>query len=160
VRNYMAVSGKQTRFYQAGSSEMFGGAAPPQNEKTPFRPRSPYGVSKAAAYWYTVNYREAYGMYIANGILFNHESPRRGETFVTRKITRALGRIRMSLQKKLYLGNLEARRDWGYAGDYVETKLLKIQFNLGWLERGPAPGYPTRGSGVTGKSGQPGSHRS
>ncbi len=127
VRDYMTVSGKQVRFYQAGSSEMFGSAPPPQSENTRFHPRSPYAVSKVAAYWYTVNYREAYGMFIANGILFNHESPRRGETFVTRKITRALGRIKFGLQKKLYLGNIEAKRDWGYAGDYVETMWLMLQ---------------------------------
>jgi GDPmannose 4,6-dehydratase len=115
------------RFYQAGSSEMFGAAPPPQNEKTPFYPRSPYAASKVAAYWYAVNYREAYGLFIVNGILFNHESERRGETFVTRKITRAAGRIKMGLQKKLYLGNLEAKRDWGYAPDYVEAMWLMLQ---------------------------------
>jgi GDPmannose 4,6-dehydratase len=115
------------RMYQAGSSEMFGAAQPPQNESTPFYPRSPYAVSKVAAHWYAVNYREAYGLYIANGILFNHESPRRGETFVTRKITRALARIKLGLQHKLYLGNLDARRDWGYAGDYVEAMWLMLQ---------------------------------
>jgi GDPmannose 4,6-dehydratase len=106
---------------------MFGAVAPPQNEKTPFHPRSPYAVSKVAAHWYCVNYREAYGLFICNGILFNHESPRRGETFVTRKITRALGRIKLGLQSKLYLGNLEAKRDWGYAGDYVEAMWLMLQ---------------------------------
>jgi GDPmannose 4,6-dehydratase len=116
VRN----SGITCRFYQAGSSEMFGSAPPPQNEDTPFHPRSPYGVAKVYAHWMTVNYREAYGMFSANGILFNHESPRRGETFVTRKITRALARIQAGKQKKLYLGNLDARRDWGYAPEYVE----------------------------------------
>ena len=110
---------KRPRFYQAGSSEMFGAAHPPQSEATPFYPRSPYAVSKVAAHWYAVNYREAYGLFICNGILFNHESERRGETFVTRKITRALGRIKLGLQKKLFLGNLDAKRDWGYAGDYV-----------------------------------------
>src|SRR5579875_1322378 len=127
LRDHIAHSGRPVRFYQAGSSEMFGGARPPQNEKTPFEPRSPYAVSKVAAHWYAVNYREAYGLFICNGILFNHESPRRGETFVTRKITRALARIKLGLQKKLYLGNLEARRDWGYAGDYVEAMWLMLQ---------------------------------
>jgi GDPmannose 4,6-dehydratase len=106
---------------------MFGAAPPPQNENTPFYPRSPYAVSKVAAHWYAVNYREAYGLFISNGILFNHESPRRGETFVTRKITRAATRIREGLQDKLYLGNLDARRDWGYAGDYVEAMWLMLQ---------------------------------
>ena len=113
LRDYIAVSGKQVRVYQAGSSEMYGSAPAPQNEKTPFVPRSPYAASKLAAYWYSVNYREAYGMFVANGILFNHESPLRGETFVTRKITRGLCRIKLGLQKKLYLGNLNAQRDWG-----------------------------------------------
>jgi len=113
--------------YQAGSSEMFGAAAPPQNEATAFYPRSPYAVSKIAGYWYCVNYREAYSLFIANGLLFNHESPRRGETFVTRKITRAVGRISVGLQDKLYLGNLEARRDWGFAGDYVEAMWRMLQ---------------------------------
>ncbi len=106
---------------------MFGAAAPPQNEATPFYPRSPYAVSKVAAHWYAVNYREAYGLFISNGILFNHESPRRGETFVTRKITRALARIRLGLQDKLFLGNLESRRDWGYAADYVRAMWLMLQ---------------------------------
>lgn len=127
VRDYEHTSGRRVKFYQAGSSEMFGAAPPPQNEKTPFYPRSPYAVAKVAAYWYCVNYREAYGMFICNGILFNHESPRRGETFVTRKITRALGRIKMGLQKYLYLGNLAAKRDWGFAGDYVEAMWLMLQ---------------------------------
>ncbi|MGD1072306.1 MAG: GDP-mannose 4,6-dehydratase [Bryobacteraceae bacterium] len=127
VRDYMSVGGEQVRIYQAGSSEMYGAAAPPQSERTPFYPRSPYAVGKVAGHWYAVNYREAYAMFISNGILFNHESERRGETFVTRKITRALGRIRMGLQKKLFLGNLEARRDWGYAGDYVEAMWLMLQ---------------------------------
>ena len=126
VRDYSG-RGKPVRMYQAGSSEMFGAAPPPQNEGTPFYPRSPYAASKCAAHWYAVNYREAYGLFVANGILFNHESPRRGETFVTRKITRALARIKLGLQKKLYLGNLEARRDWGYAGDYVEAMWLMLQ---------------------------------
>jgi GDPmannose 4,6-dehydratase len=126
IRDY-TQSGRTVRVYQAGSSEMFGAAPPPQSEKTPFYPRSPYAVSKLAAHWFAVNYREAYGLYITNGILFNHESPRRGETFVTRKITRALARIKLGLQDKLYLGNLEARRDWGYAGDYVESMWMMLQ---------------------------------
>jgi GDPmannose 4,6-dehydratase len=120
-------AGVNTRFYQASSSEMFGAAPPPQNEQTPFHPRSPYGVAKVAAYWATVNYREAYDMFAVNGILFNHESPRRGETFVTRKITRAVARIAAGLQDKLYLGNLDAQRDWGYAPDYVEAMWLMLQ---------------------------------
>lgn len=115
------------RLYQASTSELFGSAAPPQNETTAFHPRSPYGVSKAFAYWMTVNYREAYGMFATNGILFNHESPRRGETFVTRKITQAVARICAGKQKQLYLGNLEARRDWGYAPDYVEAMWMMLQ---------------------------------
>ena len=127
LRDYIAVSGKQVRVYQAGSSEMYGSAPAPQNEKTPFVPRSPYAASKLAAYWYSVNYREAYGMFVANGILFNHESPLRGETFVTRKITRGLCRIKLGLQKKLYLGNLNAQRDWGFAGDFVEAMWLMLQ---------------------------------
>jgi len=127
LRDYMQVSGRDVRFYQAGSSEMFGAAPPPQSEATPFHPRSPYAVAKVAAFWYGVNYREAYGMFIANGILFNHESPLRGETFVTRKITRAAGRIKLGLQKKLYLGNLDAKRDWGFAGDYVEAMWRMLQ---------------------------------
>jgi GDPmannose 4,6-dehydratase len=106
---------------------MFGAAPPPQNEGTPFYPRSPYGVSKVAAHWYCVNYREAYGLFICSGILFNHESPRRGETFVTRKITRAAGRIKCGLQERLYLGNLDARRDWGFAGDYVDAMWRMLQ---------------------------------
>src|SRR2546428_1657005 len=117
----------KTRFYQASSSEMFGSSPPPQNEQTPFHPRSPYACAKAFAYWATVNYREAYGFHASNGVLFNHESPRRGETFVTRKVTRAVGRIKMGLQKKIYLGNLDAKRDWGYAGDYVEAMWLMLQ---------------------------------
>jgi GDPmannose 4,6-dehydratase len=120
-------SGISTRFYQASSSEMFGSAPGPQNETTPFHPRSPYGVSKLFAYWMTVNYREAYGLYAANGILMNHESPRRGETFVSRKITRAVARIKAGLQDKLYLGNLDAKRDWGYAPEYVDAMWLMLQ---------------------------------
>jgi GDPmannose 4,6-dehydratase len=127
VRDFCAASGVKTKIYQAGSSEMYGATPPPQNESTPFYPRSPYAVSKVAAHWFAVNFREAYGMFITNGILFNHESPRRGETFVTRKITRALGRIKMGLQNKLFLGNLDAERDWGYAGDYVEAMWLMLQ---------------------------------
>jgi GDPmannose 4,6-dehydratase len=116
------------RFYQASSSEMFGQVAEiPQNERTPFHPRSPYGCAKVYAYWQTVNYREAYGLFACNGILFNHESPRRGETFVTRKITRAATRIQLGLQDKLYLGNLDARRDWGFAGDYVDAMWRMLQ---------------------------------
>lgn len=120
-------SGIKAKFYQASSSEMFGDAPPPQNEKTPFRPRSPYAVAKVYSYWMTKNYREGFGMFAANGILFNHESPRRGETFVTKKITRALARIRLGLQKKLYLGNLDAKRDWGYAPDFVRAMWLILQ---------------------------------
>ncbi len=119
---------KRPRFYQASSSEMFGKAAEiPQTEKTPFYPRSPYGCAKVFSFWQTVNYREAYGLFACNGILFNHESPRRGETFVTRKITRAATRIKLDLQDKLYLGNLDAKRDWGFAGDYVEAMWLMLQ---------------------------------
>lgn len=127
LRDYVNATSKHVPFYQAGSSEMFGAAPPPQNERTPFQPRSPYAAAKAAAHWLAVNYREAYGLFVTNGILFNHESPRRGETFVTRKITRALGRIKYGLQDKLYLGNLDARRDWGYAGDYVEAMWRMLQ---------------------------------
>jgi GDPmannose 4,6-dehydratase len=127
LRDHIHSSGRNVRFYQAGSSEMFGAAPPPQNENTPFYPRSPYAVSKVAAHWYALNYREAYSLFVSNGILFNHESPRRGETFVTRKITRAVGRIVAGLQKKLYLGNLDARRDWGYAKDYVEAMWAMLQ---------------------------------
>jgi len=119
---------KPARFYQASSSEMFGKVVEvPQNEKTPFYPRSPYACAKVYSYWQTVNYREAYNLFACNGILFNHESPRRGETFVTRKITRAAARIKLGLQEKLYLGNLDAKRDWGYAGDYVEAMWLILQ---------------------------------
>lgn len=116
-----------TRFYQASSSEMYGSAPAPQDENTLFHPRSPYGVAKLYSYWATVNYREGYGMHASNGILFNHESPRRGETFVTRKITRALARIRAGLQTELVLGNLESKRDWGYAKEYVEAMWLMLQ---------------------------------
>jgi GDPmannose 4,6-dehydratase len=126
-REYVLESGRQSRFYQAGSSEMFGASPPPQNESTAFYPRSPYAVSKVAAHWFAINCREAYNLFIVNGILFNHESHRRGETFVTRKITRALGRIKLKLQDKLYLGNLDSRRDWGFAGDYVEAMWLMLQ---------------------------------
>jgi GDPmannose 4,6-dehydratase len=127
VRDVQERRGRAIRVYNAGSSEMFGAAPPPQSEATRFHPRSPYGVSKVAAHWFAVNYREAYGLFVANGILFNHESPRRGETFVSRKITRAVGRIAQGLQKKLYLGNLDARRDWGFAGDYVEAMWRMLQ---------------------------------
>ena len=122
------TSNKRAKFYQASSSEMFGKAVEtPQTENTPFYPRSPYGCAKVYSYWQTVNYREAYGLFACNGILFNHESPRRGETFVTRKITRAATRIKLGLQDTLYLGNLDAKRDWGFAGDYVETMWLMLQ---------------------------------
>ena len=121
------ASGVSTRFYQASSSEMFGSTPPPQNEDTPFHPRSPYGCAKVYSYWATVNYREAYGLHATNGILFNHESPRRGETFVTRKITRAVARIAAGLQDALYLGNLDAVRDWGYAKEYVEAQWRMLQ---------------------------------
>jgi len=121
-------SSKPAKFYQASSSEMYGKAVEtPQTEKTPFYPRSPYGCAKVYSFWQTVNYREAYGLFACNGILFNHESPRRGETFVTRKITRAATRIKLGLQDKLYLGNLDAKRDWGFAGDYVEIMWLMLQ---------------------------------
>ncbi|MBM3744084.1 MAG: GDP-mannose 4,6-dehydratase [Actinobacteria bacterium] len=120
-------SGLETRFYQASTSELFGSTPPPQNEASPFRPRSPYAASKLMAYWSTVNYREAFGVHATNGVLFNHESPRRGETFVTRKITRAVAAIKKGRQEKLYLGNLEAVRDWGYAKEYVESMWLMLQ---------------------------------
>jgi GDPmannose 4,6-dehydratase len=118
---------KKTKFYQASTSELFGSSPPPQNENTAFKPRSPYAAAKLYAYWIVRNYREAYGIFACNGILFNHESPRRGETFVTRKITRGLARIKSGLEKKLYLGNLDARRDWGHAKDYVEAMWLMLQ---------------------------------
>ena len=125
-------TGIRTRFYQASSSEMFGMAQDvPQTERTPFYPRSPYGCAKVFSYWVAVNYRESYGLHISNGILFNHESPRRGETFVTRKITRAVAQIKAGLQDKLYLGNLEAKRDWGYAKEYVEAMWLMLQQDRG-----------------------------
>jgi GDPmannose 4,6-dehydratase len=120
-------SGIKTRFYQASSSEMFGSAPPPQNEETPFQPQSPYGAAKVYSYWMVENYREGYGLFAVNGILFNHESPRRGETFVTRKVTKAIARIKYCLQDKVYLGNLEAKRDWGFAGDFVEAMWLMLQ---------------------------------
>jgi GDPmannose 4,6-dehydratase len=121
------AAGVPCRFYQASSSEMYGSTPPPQSEDTPFHPRSPYGVAKVYAYWITVNYRESYGLFAANGILFNHESERRGETFVTRKITRAVARIKAGLQERLYLGNLDAIRDWGYAPEYVEGMWRMLQ---------------------------------
>jgi GDPmannose 4,6-dehydratase len=127
VRDHCATTGRQVRVYQAGSSEMFGAAPAPQRESTPFHPRSPYAVAKVAAHWFGVNYRESYGLFVANGILFNHESPRRGETFVTRKITRAVGRIAHGLQRTLFLGNLDAQRDWGFAGDYVDAMWRMLQ---------------------------------
>ena len=128
IRAYQDWAGKQVRFYQASSSEMFGQVHEvPQRETTPFHPRSPYGCAKVVAHWLTVNYRESYGMHGSCGILFNHESPRRGETFVTRKITRAVGRIKLGLQDKLFMGNMSAQRDWGFAGDYVEAMWRMLQ---------------------------------
>jgi GDPmannose 4,6-dehydratase len=127
LRDHIRQRGQSVRYYQAGSSEMFGASPPPQSERTPFYPRSPYAVSKVAAHWFAVNYREAYGLFVCNGILFNHESPQRGETFVTRKVTRAVGRIKEGLQDKLFLGNMDARRDWGFAGDYVKAMWLMLQ---------------------------------
>ncbi len=127
IRDHIRFTSREVRVYQASSSEMFGSAPPPQSETTAFHPRSPYAVAKTAAHYFAVNYREAYGMFVSNGILFNHESPRRGETFVSRKITRAVGRIKMGLQDKLFMGNTGARRDWGYAGDYVEAMWLMLQ---------------------------------
>jgi GDPmannose 4,6-dehydratase len=128
IRDVQDANGTGIRFYQASSSEMYGQVVEtPQRETTPFHPRSPYGVAKVYGHWITVNYRESYGLHASCGILFNHESPRRGETFVTRKITRAATRIKLGLQQKLYLGNLDARRDWGFAGDYVEAMWLMLQ---------------------------------
>ncbi len=127
IKDFEKSHDKKIKFYQASSSEMFGSTPPPQNEKTSFHPRSPYGCAKAFAYHTTVNYREAYNMFAVNGILFNHESPRRGETFVTRKITRGIARILAGLDKKLYLGNLNARRDWGYAKEYMEAAWMMLQ---------------------------------
>jgi GDPmannose 4,6-dehydratase len=128
IRDVQDANGTAIRFYQASSSEMYGQVVEtPQRETTPFHPRSPYGVAKVYGHWITVNYRESYGLHASCGILFNHESPRRGETFVTRKITRAATRIKLGLQQKLYLGNLDARRDWGFAGDYVEAMWLMLQ---------------------------------
>ena len=128
IRDYQQRTGIEVRFYQAGSSEMFGLVqAVPQTETTPFYPRSPYACAKVYAHWQTVNYRESYGLFACNGILFNHESPRRGETFVTRKITRAVARIVAGMQKKIYMGNLDAQRDWGYAKDYVRAMWLMLQ---------------------------------
>jgi GDPmannose 4,6-dehydratase len=120
-------TGVKTKFYQASSSEMYGNAAPPLNEQTPFQPRSPYAAAKVYAHWMTVNYREGYGLFACNGILFNHESPRRGATFVSHKITRAAARIKLGRQEKLFLGNLDAKRDWGYAPDYVEAMWMMLQ---------------------------------
>jgi len=127
VRDYNNATGSRVRVYQASSSEMFGSAPPPQSEATPFHPRSPYAVAKVAGFWQIVNYRESYGMHASNGILFNHESERRGENFVTRKITRAAGRIKLGLQKELFLGNINAKRDWGHARDYVEAMWRMLQ---------------------------------
>ncbi len=128
IRDYQERTGEQVRYYQASSSEQFGKVVEsPQKETTPFYPRSPYACAKVMAHWMTVNYRESYGMHASCGILFNHESPRRGETFVTRKITRAAGRIKLGLQDKLYMGNLDSKRDWGYAGDYVKMMWMMLQ---------------------------------
>ncbi len=128
VRDFQQESGQQVRYYQASSSEQFGKVLEvPQKETTPFYPRSPYACAKVMAHWCTVNYRESYGMHASCGILFNHESPRRGETFVTRKITRAVGRIKLGLQDRLFLGNLDAKRDWGFAGDYVKAMWMMLQ---------------------------------
>jgi GDPmannose 4,6-dehydratase len=123
----LRASGVNSKFYQASSSELYGSTPPPQNELTPFHPRSPYGAAKIFSYWATVNYREAYGMHTSNGILFNHESPRRGATFVTRKITRAVARIAAGIEKEVYLGNLDSVRDWGYAKEFVEAMWLMLQ---------------------------------
>lgn len=128
IRYFEQQSGKKVRFYQASSSEMFGKVVEtPQSETTPFHPRSPYACAKVFSYWLTINYRESYGMFACNGILFNHESPRRGEAFVTRKITKAVARIKLGMQDKLFLGNIDAKRDWGFAGDYVEAMWLILQ---------------------------------
>jgi len=127
IRSYMKHSAKKIRYYQAGSSEMFGSAKPRQHEGTRFEPRSPYACAKVFAHYQVINHRESYGLFACNGILFNHESPRRGETFVTRKITRAATRIKVGLQEKLFLGNLDARRDWGFAGDYVDAMWRMLQ---------------------------------
>ncbi|MEK7649223.1 MAG: GDP-mannose 4,6-dehydratase [Patescibacteria group bacterium] len=127
IKDYQEETGKKIKFYQASSSELFGATPPPQNEQTPFYPRSPYANAKLFAFWTTVNYREAYQIYAVNGILFNHESERRGETFVTRKITRGIARILAGLDKKIYLGNLDARRDWGHARDYMEAAWMMLQ---------------------------------
>lgn len=127
IKDYQQETGKCVKFYQASSSEMFGSAPPPQNENTPFHPRSPYACAKAFGYHITVNYREAYGLFATNGILFNHESPRRGETFVTKKITRGVARIVAGIDKKIHLGNLDAQRDWGYAKEYMEAAWLMMQ---------------------------------
>jgi GDPmannose 4,6-dehydratase len=127
IKDYQEHTGKKVKFYQASSSEMFGAAPPPQNEETKFHPRSPYGIAKVFAFDTVRNYREAYGLFAVNGILFNHESERRGETFVTRKITRGVARILAGVDKKIYLGNLEARRDWGYAPEYVEAMWMMLQ---------------------------------
>jgi GDPmannose 4,6-dehydratase len=147
----------ETRFYQASSSELYGSTPPPQNEDTPFHPRSPYSVAKIYGYWATVNYREAYGLFACNGILFNHESPRRGETFLTRKVTRAVTRIAAGLQDKVWLGNLDAIRDWGYAPEYVEGmwRMLQTDEPADWrrschdrarvLPGGVRPGQPRLG---------------
>ena len=125
----MRMAGVDARYYQASTSELYGATPPPQNEDTPFYPRSPYGAAKIYSYWVTKNYREAYNMFAVNGILFNHESPRRGETFVTRKITRAVAAIKAGTQEKLYMGNLQAIRDWGYAAEYVEGMWRMLQLN-------------------------------
>lgn len=127
IKDYEEHTKNKVKFYQASSSEMFGSAPPPQNEKTPFEPRSPYGIAKVYAYYTTKNYRDAYGIFAVNGILFNHESPRRGETFLTRKVAKGVARIKAGLDKKIYLGNLEAKRDWGYAPEYVEAMWLMLQ---------------------------------
>lgn len=127
IKDFEEHTGKKIKFYQASSSEMFGASPPPQSEKTPFHPRSPYGVSKVFSFYTTLNYREAYGTFAVNGILFNHESERRGETFVTKKITKGVARILAGLDKKIFLGNLDARRDWGYAPEYVEAMWMMLQ---------------------------------